>query len=171
MATQKKLDQVKSLTDKLTKAKSVVLTDPSGLTHRQLEDLRKNLKKAQGELTVIKNTLLKRAFTNVQKTISDTPLQGATATLISYADEVAPLKALTKFFKDANLGKIKGGLLGEQELTIQEIEKLATLPGRDMLLSKLVGQLQAPMYGLHNALSWNMRKLVWTLDSIKTKKV
>ena len=170
MATQKKIDQVKELTTKLEKAKDLVLTDYTGLTHKQLEELRRALKKTQAELTIPKNTLLKRALTEVKKSISDTHLQGATATLFAYADEVAPLKALIKFFKDATHGTVRAGLLGTNELNAAEIERLSTLPSREQLLSQLVGQLEAPLYGLHNALSWNIRKLVWTLDGIKNTK-
>ena len=167
---QKKIDQVKALTDKLTKAKALVLTDPQGLTHKQLEDLRKKLKQTQGELTVSKNTLMKRALKEVKQTLSDTLLTGPNATLFVYADEISPLKELVKFLKNAGKGTIKGGLLGAQELTLSDVEKLASLPSRDILLSKLVGQLQAPIYGLHYALSWNIRKLVWALEGVKTQK-
>ena len=97
-------------------------------------------------------------------------MQGATATLFAYADEVAPLKALIKFFKDATHGTVRAGLLGATQLNATEIERLSTLPAREQLLAQLVGQLQGPLYGLHNALSWNIRKLVWTLGAVKSKK-
>src|SRR3989344_1775827 len=168
---QKKIDQVKELTTKLEKAKALVITDYTGLTHKQLEELRRTLKKTQAELTISKNTLLKRALLDVKKSISDTHLQGATATLFAYADEVAPLKALIKFFKDATHGTVRAGLLGATELSAAEVERLSTLPSREQLLSQLVGQLKAPLYGLHNALSWNIRKLVYSLNVIKEKKV
>lgn len=170
MPTIKKIDTVKDLITKLEKAKALVITDYTGLTHKQLEQLRHNLKKANSELTITKNTLLKRALHQVKKTVSETHLQGATATLFAYADEVAPLKELFKFFKDVSRGTVRAGLLGQAEMTAQEVEKLSTLPSRQQLLANLVGQLQAPIYGLHNALSWNIRKLVWTLEGVKAKK-
>ena len=167
---QKKIDQVKALTDKLTRAKALVFTDPQGFTHKQFEDLRKKLKTSQAELTVTKNTLLKRAAVEAKKSITGTLLQGFTATLFAYADEVSPLKDLVKFFKDINIGKIKGGILGTQALAVADVEKLAALPSRKMLLAKLVGQLQAPIYGLHNALAWNIRQFVYALNAVKSKK-
>lgn len=170
MATQKKIDIVKELTEKLRRAKALYLIDPTGLKHKQLEDLRKNLKKVEAEFTISKNTLFKRALAGVKRTVSETQLTGATATLFAYADEVAPIRELVAFFKNAAAGKIKTGLLGTQELTTADVERLATLPPRDTLLAQLVGQLQAPIYGLHNALSWNMRKLVWALEAVKVKK-
>lgn len=170
MATQKKIDTVKELTDRLTRAKTLVLADPAGLKHKQLEDLRKKLKMVEGEFTVAKNSLLKRALLEAKKTISEANLTGATATLFAYADEVAPLKELINFFKTAAAGKIKSGLFWNKEMAAAEIERLAALPTHDQLLSQLVGQLQAPLYGLHNALSWNLRKLVWSLEAVKKTK-
>ena len=170
MATQKKIDSVKSLIDKLKKAKTLVFADPVGLKHKQLEELRKNLKKVEGEFTVSKNSLLKRALTEVKKEASNASLTGATATLFAYADEIAPLKELVKFFKAATAVKVKSVLLYDKEFSGEDVEKLAELPTRIELLSKLVGQLQAPIYGLHHALSWNLRKFVWSLEAVKSKK-
>ena len=169
MPTQKKIDTVKALTDKVTKAKAMVVTDYRGLKHKQLEELRKLLKKSEAELVVAKNRLLLRALGDKAKGLEDA-LKDTTATLFAYADEVAPLKELLKFFKAAGAGKTKAGLLGSQMLTDAEVTRMAALPSRDMLLAKLVGQLNAPIQGLHYALSWNINKLVWALNSIKEKK-
>ena len=152
-------------------AKSIVFTDYSKLTHKQLEELRKNLKKVQGEFIVSKNSLLKRALTSINQAVEEAHLTGATGALLSMADEVSPIKTLVNFFKTAAAGAVKGGLLGTVALSQNDVAKLAKLPPRIELYGQLVGQLQAPIYGLHNALSWNMRKLVWTLEAVKSKKV
>lgn len=170
MATPKKADTVKGLSEKLEKAKAVIVTDYQGIKHKDLENLRKLVKKADAEFTVTKNTLLKRALTEGGKNISDTILRDATAALFAYGDEATPVKALADFFKAQDKGKIKGGLLGSEEMDEAGAKRLADLPPRLALLAQLVGQMKAPISGLHNALSWNMKKLVWTLDSIKTKK-
>lgn len=170
MPTQKKIDTVKSLTDKLSRAKSLILADYQGFTHKELENLRKKLKKLGAEFVVTKNTLLKRILGESKKTVDQTSLDGATATLFSYADEISPITELVNFFKTSAKGKIKSGFLGEAPLTAKDAEKLANLPSRNTLLAQLVGQLQAPLYGFHNALSWNLRQLVWTLNAVKNKK-
>lgn len=171
MATQNKIDIVKSLTNKIRQAKSIVFADYSRLTHKQLEDLRKKLAKVEGQFVVAKNTLLKRAFTQVnQNAVEESHITGATGTLLALNDEVGPIKELINFFKTAAAGIVKGGFLGNVKLTPADVEKLASLPSRKELLGKLVGQLQAPLYGLHNALSWNTRKLVWTLEAVKNTK-
>src|SRR3990167_11224473 len=95
MATTKKIETVKAIFDKLSKANSVVLTNYQGLTHKQLEDLRKLLKTKNAEFVITKNTLLLRAlgeFLHLDK--PDLDLSSQTATMFSYEDEVEPLKLL-----------------------------------------------------------------------------
>lgn len=169
MATQKKIDTVTGLTDKISRAKAIFFADYRGLKHKQLQDLRKSLKKTQSEFVVTKNRLLKRALGDKVKEF-ETELQDTTATIFAYADEVAPLRDLLKFFKVAGFGKTKAGLLGMQVLSDKEVTRLASLPTRDVLLGKLVSQLNHPIQGLHYALSWNINKIVWALEAVKNKK-
>ncbi len=169
MATQRKIDTVAALTDKVGKAKVMVLADYRGLKHKQLEELRRNLKKTNGEFMIAKNRLVLRALGDRAESMKE-PLNNETAVLFAYQDEVAPLKEMLKFFKAAGVGKPKAGLMGAVVMNESDIAKLATLPSREVLLGKLVGQLNAPIQGLHYALQWNMNKLVWALNAIKGKK-
>ncbi len=166
MATQRKIDAVADLTSKLSKAKSVILADYRGLKHKQMEELRKLLKKSQAEFVVAKNRLFKRALGEKFSSLKDS-LQNTTAILFAYADEVSPLKELLKYFKSAGAGKIKAGLLGKQTLSESDLARLATLPSREVLLGKLAGRLNAPIQGLHYALSWNLRKFVYAIEQIR----
>ncbi len=169
-AKQKKIDTVSSLTDKVNRAKAIVLTDYRGLKHKQFEEIRKVLKKLDAELVVAKNRLLKRALGNKKTATLEQTLSEPTATLFSYADEVAPLKALLKFFKATATGKAKAGLLGSQSLSSSDVERLANLPTRDALLGQLAGALNAPIQGLHYALSWNLTAFLYALNAVKGKK-
>jgi large subunit ribosomal protein L10 len=167
--TPKKAETVTDLTDKVAKAKSIILVEYQGIKHKQLEELRRNLKKSDAEFTVAKNRLLKRALGDKAKPI-ESLLKQPNASLFAYADEVAPLKVLVKFFKAVGFGKIKGGLLGNTVLTEADATRLSTLPAREVLLGTLVRQLNAPIQGLHYALSWNLNKLAWALNAVKNKK-
>jgi large subunit ribosomal protein L10 len=167
--TPKKEETVVALTDKVAKAKSIILVEYQGIKHKQLEELRRTLKKSNAEFAIAKNRLLKRALGDRAKSI-ESLLEQPNASLFAYADEVAPLKDLMKFFKAVGFGKVKGGLLGDVALTEADTARLATLPSREMLLGKLVRQLNAPVQGLHYALSWNINKLAWALNAVKNKK-
>ena len=152
MATQKKIDTVNALSEKISKAHSIIFADYTGLKHKQIETLRKALKKIGAEFIVVKNKLLERSLGEQAESV--TPLlKESTAVLFNYEDEVAGLKELFKFFKLTALGKTKGGLPGKQEL-----------------LGQLAGQLMVPLSGLHYALSWNINRLVWGLSNIKNKR-
>ena len=164
MATQKKIDTVSLLTDKISRAKAMVFVDYRGLKHKQMEELRKNLKKLKGEFIIAKNRLMMRAL-GKELALTDT-----TATLFAYEDEVSPLKELLKYFKTAGAGKTKGGYLGQTLLSDTDVTRLAILPARQVLITQLVGQLNAPIQGLHYGLSWNINKLAWALNAIKSMK-
>lgn len=172
MPSQKKIAQVKDLTERLKKAKSVVLIDYQGLNHQQLADLRKKLKKSGGSLMVTKNTLLKLALksstSNLQLTTYN--LRGPTATLFISDDPLPPLKTLSQFASEFDLPKIKIGLI-EGELTPKEkILRLAVLPSKKALTAQLVAGLQAPTQRLIFALNWNLRRLKIALEKIKEQK-
>lgn len=169
MATQKKIDTVTKLTEKAAKAKSMVLTDFRGLKHKQLEELRKAVKKDQGEFMVVKNRLLSKALGPKAETLKSM-LSDSTAVLFAYGDEVAPIKSLKGFLKTWGMGAAKGGLLGTSLLDAQDVDKLAGLPPKAELLGRLVRQLNAPVEGLHRALSWNLQSLVYALNAVKAKK-
>ena len=170
MATQKKIDTVTKMTENIKKAKSIVFVDYVGLKHKQLEDLRKKLRTVGAEFMVTKNKLLERAFGTKSDSVKPL-LKNATGTLFNFDDEVAGIKELLAFFKKAAVGKTKAGILGETMLTEADVTRLSKIPPKQQLLGQLAGQLKAPIQGLHYALSWNMNKLVWALNSIKAKKI
>lgn len=169
MPTQKKIDTVNQLTEKISKAKAMIMTDYRGIKHKDLENIRKLLKKSNAELVVSKNTLMLRALGTKADSIASS-FTDSTAVLFEYGDEVAPLKELLKFFKTATMGKAKAGILGDRVLTESEVTRLATLPSKEALLGQLVRQLMGPVQGLHHALSWNLNKFVWALNAIKNSK-
>lgn len=169
MATPRKVNTVNELTKKVSEAKSIILADYRGLKHKQLEEMRRQLKKVNGEFVITKNRLLLRALGERGELLKDA-LNDTTATLFSYADEVTPLKEMLKFFKSAGMGTTKAALVGTSAFSDKEVSRLATLPSREVMLGRVVGQMQAPISGLHNALSWNLRTLVYALNAIKEKK-
>lgn len=167
--TPKKEAQITDLIEKIGKSKSIVLAEYRGIKHKQLEELRRSLRKVDGEFMVAKNRLFKKALGDTGAAM-ESQLEEQNATLFAYGDEVAPLKELLKFFKAVGMGSTKGGLLGKTVLTQDEVKKLSTLPNKEVLLSTLVRQLNSPIQGLHYALQWNINKLAWALNAIKGKK-
>lgn len=165
-----KENMVAELTEKLSRSKSVVFADYKGLTMAQLNELRKALRDQSAEFSVTKNNLLKLALSNSQLTIAEELLDGPTATLFSFEEEISPIKSLTKSLKDASMGSVKGGFLNGEFLDQYKINKLATLPSKDELRAKVVGGLGAPLYGIVGVLQANLRNLVYALDQIRVSK-
>lgn len=172
MVSQKNINQVKDLKTKLEKAKSVVLTDYRGLSVDQINNLRRKIKEAAGELKVAKNTLLNLSLKDLSYGVKELKeaLTGPTAILFSYEDEIAPIKALYEFYKENDLPKIKLGFLGKELLSEDKIIELAKLPTKEVLQGKLVGILNSPIYGLVYVLKANLQNLLIVLNQIKKAK-
>lgn len=167
----KKEQVVAELLEKIEKAKGIVFTNYQGLTHQQIENLKKALKTQEAEYVNTKNTLLKRALEEKNHKLDDSALQNPTATLFIYNDIIGPLKQLTKTIKEFTLPTIKFGILDGKLMTDQEIVKLSTLAPLPVLRAQLLGTMKAPISGLHRALNWNLQKLVMTLKAVEQKKV
>jgi large subunit ribosomal protein L10 len=166
---EKKVAIVAEVKEKVDKAKAMVFTDYTGLTHQQLETLKKEIRKADAEYAVTKNTLLKLAL-GTQVADQEDKFQKPTGTMFLYGDIVAPLKALAKMVKEMEKPSIKFGIVDGKVVTDKDILKLSTLPPREVLLAQLAGMLKSPIQGLHRALSWNMQKLVLTLAAVQKTK-
>jgi len=168
---QKKEQIVSELGEKIKKAKSIVFTNYQGMTHKQLENLKKALRALNAEIVVVKNTLILRALESEKwKIEEEKSLEGATAALFSYEDVILPLKQLAKSIKELGLPTIKFGILENQALTSEQVLKLASLPSREILIAQVVGELKSPIYGLHRSLTWNFYKLVNVLKEIEKTK-
>ena len=165
----KKEKIVAELSEKVSRAKGIVFTNYQGLTHKQLERLKKKVKSLDADFVATKNTLILKSIKDLKDKILS-PLQGATATLFLYGDPVGPLKEIAKAIKEFNLPTIKFGILDGQALTSAQVLKLSTLPSYETLLFQLVFGLKSPISGLHRALQWNIQKFVMILKAIETKK-
>jgi len=169
----KKEDIVSEVSEKMERAKALVFTNYQGLTHKQLEDLKKKLREFDTEMSVVKNTLLKLALAKTAKKDAfkdEKALNNPTATMFIYSDIVTPLKELAKTIKEFGLPSIKFAILDNKSITAKEVTKLSTLPSREVLIAQFVSGLKSPIYGFHRALSFNMQQLVMTLKAVGTKK-
>ncbi len=169
MPSQKNIDQVKNLQEKLQQAKSIVLADYRGLTVNNQQKLRRAIVASGGELLVAKNTLLQIAL---KKTLPSLPrdfeaiLQGPTMVLFAYEDEIAPIKALAEFAKEHDLPQIKAGLINKEALSADQINQLASLPTKVELVSQTIAAIKAPLSGIVNVLSANLKNLVYVLKEV-----
>lgn len=166
-----KEETLKTLKEKLAQAKSVVFASFAGLKAKEIEDLRSRVRKEGLTYTVVKKTLMKKAFDEAGVAGADPKsLTGSIGTLLSQ-DEVGGAKLLDAFRKDHEALKLLGGILENKFVDAAGVLALAKLPSKQELLAKLAGTLQAPISGFVNVLAGNLRNLFNVLNAIKNNKI
>jgi len=161
---------VAELAQKLSASKAAFLADYRGLTVEQINKLRGELRGAEVEYRVVKNTLLRMASKGTLAECLDGLLEGPTAIAIAGADPVAPAKILAEFAKTSGKLELKGGALDGKLLSIADIKALAELPSREVLLGKMLGSLNAPVSNFVGVLAAVPRSLVQVLAAIQDQK-
>lgn len=170
MPSQKNIDELQQLKEKVDRSVALYFVDYQGLTHQQLEEARRELRANDSEIAITKNTLTNIALKDGKNIDAEDRLQGPTATLFSYADPVKTAKVLDTFYKKYQLPKVKWGILEGKLIEENLVVQLAKLPSREILLSKLLGSLNSPISGLVYVLNANITKLALVLKEIEKKK-
>lgn len=147
----RKEEQVAQLQGWIAESAAVVLADYRGLTVAEDTELRNKLRKSEVGYKVAKNTLIKRAANNLEITDLDQYLEGPT--VMAYAnDPIAVCKILAEFAEEHTALELKAGLVDGKAVTLEEIQALAKMPSREVLLGRFLGSLQSGLYGLARAL-------------------
>jgi len=169
-----KEDAVKVIKDRLDNAKSIVLIDYKGINIEEVDELRNRLRNADVDYFISKNTFIKLALNELGIKEFDEHLSGPTAVAISKVDEVAAARELAKFKKDImedkDFPKFKIGLVGKDIMDVSQLEQLAGLPSKEVLLSMVLQGFNAPINGFVGALSGILRKFVYAIDTIAKQK-
>ena len=160
---------VAELTKNFEDSTAVVLTEYRGLTVAELKQLRSDIRQ-DAEYAVVKNTLTKIAANNVGISTLDDELKGPSAIAFVHGDPVAVAKGLRAFAKAHPLLVIKGGFFDGAPLTADEVNKLADLESREVLLAKLAGAMKASLFGAAYLFDAPLSKAVRTVDALREKQ-
>ncbi len=158
------------ITDDLINSDFIVVTNYRGLKVQSINELRRRLREKNCLFRITKNTMNRLACKKAELEELENYFEGPTAIAYSSSDPVVVAKIISDFAKESEVLEIKGGMLSGDLLAPEELKALGEIPPKEVLLAKLVGGLQSPIYGLHGALSGNLRKLVYALDAVKQKK-
>ena len=150
---QSKQALVAELTDKLNGAVSGVLVSYQGINVADDTALRRKLREAGVEYTVVKNTLLGRAADNANLSDLKSVLSGTTALALSTQDELAPAKILCEFAEKNNKFAVKAGFMEGKVMDAATVTALSKVPPKETLLAMLAGGLNATIAGLARALN------------------
>ena len=158
---------VEELTGRLRSAEALLVADYRGLTNSQLASLRVELLKHGAKLTVVKNTLTRRAAEAAGSDALLALLEGPTAIAFVEAEgnPVAVAKALSDAAKDTKILTLRGGILSGSPITGDEIERLAKLPPLEVLQAQLVGVIVAPLTQLAAVLNAPLQNLIGLIDA------
>jgi large subunit ribosomal protein L10 len=167
MDKSQKEQVVADLVERLKATDSLIVADYRGLTNAQLVELRAKLRGSGARLTVVKNTLTRRAAEEAGTEALLALLEGPTAIAFVEAegDPVAVAKALADAAKDTKVLALRGGILSGQTLSGADVEELAKLPAPEVVKAQLVGVIVAPLTQLAALIAAPLRDLVGLIDA------
>jgi large subunit ribosomal protein L10 len=166
MPTEKKVQIVEDLREVLGKCSVAILTDYRGLTTAELTDLRRKLRAAGMEYRVVKNSLAQFAAREAGMDELAASFVGPVALALGYGEIPVAAKALDDYIRATkSILSIKGGFLEDRVLSSSEVETLAKLPSREVLISQVMAGIQSPITGLVNVLAGPIRGLTGVLQA------
>lgn len=168
MSRTDKTKAVAELAERFRTSSGAVLTDYRGLSVASLRDLRDALR-GNAEYVVVKNTLTKIAAQEAGVEAFEELLTGPSAIAFITGDVVEASKGLKTFGKDHPQLVVKGGYLEGKPLSPAEIEKLADLESREVLLAKLAGAMKASMSGAAALFAAPLSKTARTVEALRVK--
>ena len=178
MVNISKKNQVDSIFQLVDKNPNILLVKIGKTTHQSLESLRRELRKSNSKIKVIKNTLFEKSVNKIalkNKLFNDLkkhffPLKETTALVTLGENWNEGLKALYQFSKKDSSVSFKFGLLDESLYDTSKTIQIAQLPSKEELLGKIIGSMKSPMSKFVYALKYNTNKFVYILNA-KSKEV
>ncbi|HSG45638.1 MAG TPA: 50S ribosomal protein L10 [Anaerolineales bacterium] len=131
-------------TDWLKKSEAVILVEYTGVTMKNMDDIRAKIRETGGEFHVLKNTLARRAFADNGMDFPQEYLLNSTAVSFAFSDPASTAKALSDASKGIEFIKVKGGFMDGQVLDADQVKALASMPPLPVVRAQLLGVLQAP---------------------------
>lgn len=132
--------------------------------------LKVELKGVEANYTVVKNSIFKVALQDENQPLELQNIDGPTAIIYFDTDPTAPAKLVKATQKETKLLDAKAGVFEGEFLSEERVMQLAEIPSKEVLLSKLLGSMSAPLSGFMNAVTGNVRGLTMVLKGISEKK-
>lgn len=170
MPRPEKVQAVADIKERIEGAQAVFLAEYAGLSVKDQQALRRELRANDAEFKVVKMTLARRAAGDLEIDSLDDLLLGPTGLAFADGDPVGAAKVLKDFAKSHDVFVIKGGLLGVEFLSPEKIAELADIEPREVLLAKIAGAMKAPMANLAGLLAALPRNTASVLQQLLEKK-
>jgi large subunit ribosomal protein L10 len=161
---------VEELNAKLSGATALYLTDFTGLSVKQMTEFRSRLRSEGVEYVVVKNTLAQRALAGLELPDVAGFFTGPTGVVIG-RDPVAAAKVLTTFAREFdNKPAVKLGIVERREIGAEQVQRLAKLPPKEVLLAQIAGGFQAPMARLAGGMQSLLGGFIRTVDALRAQR-
>lgn len=170
MNRDQKAVAIAEIATQIEESEAIFAVDYRGITVEQVAELRTKLREADATFKVVKNSLTERAADQVGAESLKAYLAGPTALTFVRGDAAMAAKALADYAKATQLLPFKGGMMGGEELEIEQIRSLSKLPSRQVLYGQLVGVVASPISGLVRSLGGLLGGLAVALGQVKEKK-
>ena len=167
MNRDQKAAVVEQVAAELESADAVFAVDYRGMSFTQAAELRGRLRDADASLRVVKNTLTERAADQAGAEALKELLEGPTALTFVRGDVALAAKAISTFRRENEIPQFKGGTMGGDPVSIEQIESIARLPAREVLHGQFVGVLASPLPGLVRGLASMIGGLASQLGQIR----
>ncbi|TFH37338.1 MAG: 50S ribosomal protein L10 [Anaerolineales bacterium] len=151
--------------DTLQRNSALVFTAYTGLSVKELEDLRKKLREIGGEYFIVKNTIVKRAFAEIGLSDSENSFTGPTAIGATSEEIPAMVKVLVDLSKESNKFEVKGAIIDGRAVSADELRRLAELPPMPIMQAQMLGVLGAPASQFARVLAGSLRQLLNVLKA------
>jgi large subunit ribosomal protein L10 len=170
MNREQKAVAIAEIATNIDQSEAIFAVDYRGITVEQVAELRTKLREADATFKVVKNSLTERAADQVGAEPLKAYLAGPTALTFVRGDIAVAAKAVADYAKAIQLLPFKGGMMGGEELEIEQIRSLSRLPSRDVLYGQLVGIVASPVGGLVRSLNGLLGGLAVALGQVSLKK-
>ena len=170
MDLEQKKSIVEDLHERFSKSKVLIVTDYKGLNVTTINALRRKLRDADVEYTVVKNSLMVRAAEGTDVDLIKESFKGPNAIAISYDDPIAPAKVLTDFAKENKKLEIKMGVMDGKVMDAGAIKALSALPSKEALIGQLLSVINGVPTGLVRTLNAVPGGFVNVLQALKDQK-
>jgi large subunit ribosomal protein L10 len=170
MPNQAKVQLVEKIKEDVSAADAVWVVDYRGLTVKDAETLRAQIRAQGATLKVYKNSFTERALADLGYPSLGEVLEGPSAFVFVSGDPVASAKAIKAYAKTNQNLEIKGGLLHQAIMSADQVKAIADLPSREELIAKLLGTIRSPLTGIVQVFNGPASALVRTLQALTDKK-
>ncbi len=171
MKKDEKQKQAEALREELAKAKGVVLSGFEGITVAQDTDLRGKVAKAGAKYRVVKNSLIERAAQGTPIEPVAKKVRGTTSLAYTDSDPVGLAKIITAYAKENPILVFKTGVVEGRVVSMADLNALASLPSREMLLSKVLFLIKSPAQRVASTLAGVARNLAYVIQQgVQEKK-